>query len=124
MNTLLWIAQGVGAALFLGYGLRKLVTPQDVLKQRISWVTEASRGFVLAIGWLEIAGALGLILPSVTRILPVLTPIAAVALSVLMVLGAALHLRRHEYREVLTQEPWLFAMFVFVAWGRFGAYSL
>ena len=49
-----------------------------------------------AIGLVEVAAALGLILPAATDIAPVLTPLAAAGLVVVMISAAATHLRRHE----------------------------
>ena len=124
VNAILWITQAVCAVLFLKYGIRKLWTPKEILKHRIAWVAEAPSAFVVFIGCVEIAGAVGLIIPGATGILPELTPIAAAGLAVLMVFGAAHHARRQEYRELLTHETWFFASFVFIAWARFGPYPL
>ena len=95
-----------------------------LLKRRIAWVEQFPPGFVVFVGSVEVAGALALVLPGLTGIWRILTPVAATGLAVLMALGAALHVSRKEYREMLTQEPWLFAAFVFIAWGRFGPYPL
>lgn len=124
MNAALWILQSICAMLFLLYGLRKLCTPREQLRQRIAWTEQTTTTFVRFIGCLEIAGALGLVLPGITGVWTILTPIAATALAILMVLGAALHARRREYREILRHEPWFFASFIFIAWARFGSYQL
>ena len=122
VNAFLWILQLVCAFLFMRYGVRKLFTPKARLKYRIAWVEEAPSSFVRMIGLLELAGGLGLILPGLTGIAPILTPVAAAGLAVLMILGAALHARRGEYRELLRHEPWFFIAFVVIAWARFGPY--
>lgn len=124
MNVFLWLVQIMCAGMFLGYGLRKVTIPRERLRKRTSWVGDFPHPFVIFIGSVEILGSMALILPGMFRRATLLTPIAAVALAVLMVLGAALHTRRGEYREMLTQEPWFFAAFVFIAWARFGPYPL
>ena len=124
MNAFLWLLQVLCAAMFVGYGFRKITTPRERLRQRISWVGDYPHPFVIFIGSAEISGALALVFPGVLRRATLLTPIAAVALAALMVFGAALHTRRGEYREMLTQEPWFFAAFVFIEWARFGPYPL
>jgi uncharacterized membrane protein YhhN len=48
------------------------------------------------IGAAEILGAIGLIVPALTGILPLLTPIAAFALVIVQVGAAATHIRRKE----------------------------
>jgi len=46
-------------------------------------------------------GGLGLILPAVTGIAPILTPLAATGLAIIMVLAAATHVRRKEPSAVV-----------------------
>jgi hypothetical protein len=75
---------------------------------------------VRVIGLLEIAGAVGLVVPAVTGILPWLTPLAAACLAVTMVGAAALHLRRGETRAI-TQNVVLGVMSALVAVGLVAA---
>ena len=70
------------------------------------------------IGVAELSGALGLLLPALTRIRPGLTALAAAALVVVMVLATGYHIVRGEFASV----PVTILMGVlaaFVAWGRF-----
>jgi hypothetical protein len=85
-------------------------------------VEDFSATTVRVIGVVELLGAIGLILPAATGIAPVLTPIAATGLALTMVLAAATHIRRKEPSGVAFNAV-LFALAVFVAWGRFGPYS-
>jgi hypothetical protein len=89
---------------------------------RLPWVEDFSQGTVRFIGIMELLGALGLILPAATGIAPILTPIAATGLAVMMVLAAATHIRRKEPSGVAVNAV-LFLLVAFVAWGRFGPYS-
>jgi uncharacterized membrane protein YphA (DoxX/SURF4 family) len=72
------------------------------------------------IGISEVAGALGMLLPAGTRIMPILTPWAAVGLGTIMVLASGLHASRGEWSNVAMTGT-LLAMAVLVAWGRFKA---
>jgi hypothetical protein len=84
----------------------------------MAWVEDFSRGAVHIIGALEVLGAIGLVLPALTGILPWLTPLAALGL-VLTMIGAALtHLRRSEY-SVIPVPAVLLILAAFVAYGRF-----
>ena len=79
MNIVLWIAQGLLAVMYLMAGAMKtFMTPRA--KTTLTWARDRSDGFVRFIGTSELLGALGLILPLVTGILPWLTVLAAVGL--------------------------------------------
>jgi len=89
VNTTLWIVQGLLAAFFGSGGIVKAVRPSKRLyDQGLTWVEDFSPGAVKAIGGLELAAAVGLVLPAVTGVAPVLVPLAAVGLGLIMV-GAA-----------------------------------
>jgi hypothetical protein len=81
MNKLLWVLQGVLAALFLFAGVTKLIMPADQLTAQ----STMSVGFLRFIGVAETLGALGLVLPMALRIRPGLTALAAAGLVVIMV---------------------------------------
>ncbi len=116
-NVSLWIAQALLAAMFGMSGVMKLMTPIDALAQQMPWVASVPDLLVRFIGLSELAGALGLILPSVTRIRPALTPLAAAGLIVVMVLASGLHISRGETQMVPINLV-LGALAAFVAWGR------
>jgi uncharacterized membrane protein YphA (DoxX/SURF4 family) len=125
MNVALWIVAGLLAAAYLASGAGKIV----LSKERIAafgpsaeWTEDFSAGGIKAIGVLEVLGAVGLILPAVLDIAPVLVPLAAVGLAMVMVGAAITRLRRHETTLMLVDLGYL-ALFVFVAWGRFGPES-
>jgi uncharacterized membrane protein YphA (DoxX/SURF4 family) len=123
MNIALWIIAGLLAVAFLVSGVMKLVQPKEKLAAfGFGWVEDFSAGSVKAIGILEILAAVGLILPAVFDIAPVLVPLAALGVVLLMVGAIITHLRRHE-AKVLASPVALLALAVLVAWGRFGAQS-
>jgi hypothetical protein len=124
MNIALWTIAGLLAAGSLGSGAMKLIQPKEKLASGFGWVwvEDFSAGTVKAIGTLEVLAAVGLILPAALDIAPVLVPLAAVGLLLLMVGAIITHLRRHEARVIASPMAAL-ALAVFVAWGRFGPQS-
>jgi len=79
-NVTLWVIQGLLAALFLFAGSMKLILPIEAMAGPVSlpgW-------FLRFIGVAEVTGAIGLILPWLTRIQPRLTPMAASGLVIIM----------------------------------------
>nr|WP_243843572.1 DoxX family protein [Microbacterium endophyticum] len=85
------------ALAFLGAGGVKVLRSKPALQSiGMTWVNGFPAGAVKLIGAAEVIGALGLILPLLTNIAPVLTPIAAAALAVLMVGGIIVHMRLDE----------------------------
>ena len=86
MNILLWIVQVLLALLFLFAGGTKLFIPADVLQsQAPPNAIRFSQAFLTFIGAVEVLGALGLLLPGITRIRKGLTALAAVGLLILMI---------------------------------------
>jgi uncharacterized membrane protein YphA (DoxX/SURF4 family) len=123
MNIALWIIAGLLAVAFLAGGAVKLAQPKEKLAASgMGFVEDVSAGTVKAIGTLEVLAAVGLILPAALDIAPVLVPLAAVGLVLLMVGAIITHLRRHEAQAIGVNLA-LLALAVFVAWGRFGPQS-
>lgn len=118
MNTALWILQIALAVIFFLAGLMKLTQPREKLLARMGWVQDFSQPQIRMIGTVELLAALGLVLPPLTNILPVLAPLAAAGL-VLTMLGAAwVHIRRSEYSQIVMNA--IFGvMAVLVIYGRF-----
>ena len=123
MNTALWIVAGVLAFVFVGSGVMKLVLPKEKLvAQGLGGLADVDPNAIRGIGAAEVAGAIGLIVPPLVHILPVLTPLAALGLAVVMVGAIVVHGRRKEYPNVAVNVV-LLGLALFVAWGRFGAYA-
>jgi uncharacterized membrane protein YphA (DoxX/SURF4 family) len=122
MNLALWIAAIVLAAGFAGSGLMKLLVPKDKLvSSGQGWAQDYTPTNIRLIGVVELLGAAGVILPAVTHIAPILVPLAAIGLALVMVGAAAVHARRKETMNIGVNAV-LLALAVFVAWGRFGPY--
>ena len=118
MGIALWVVQVLLAAAFLVSGATKLSQPKEKLAKNMAWVEDFSQPAVRLIGALEVLGAIGVVLPALTGILPWLTPLAALGLVLLMVGAALTHLRRTEYGNVAVNAV-LLVLAAFVAYGRF-----
>lgn len=119
MDVVLWIVAGVLALAFVAAGGMKLAQPKEKLSASgMGWVDDFSAGAVKGIGLLEVLGAVGLVLPGLTGVAPVLVPLAALGLALTMVGAAVVHLRRGEQQMVVVNAVLLvFALVVVV--GRF-----
>ncbi|HEX6108668.1 MAG TPA: DoxX family protein [Ktedonobacteraceae bacterium] len=118
MNIALWIVQILLALAFAMVGIMKVTQPVDRLETRMGWVKDVGHRGVRLIGSLEILGAIGLILPALTGILPWLTPVAAVGVALTMVGAMITHGRRGEYSNIGANLV-LLVLALFVVYGRF-----
>ncbi len=118
MNIALWIVQALLAIAFGMTGAMKITQPKDKLAAQMGWVEDFAPATVKAIGVLEVLGAIGLILPRLTGILPWLTPLAALGLALTMLGAMATHFRRNEY-PMLVPNLVLLVLAAVVAYGRF-----
>ena len=117
MNTSLWIVQAILAAMMILLGIMKTFQPIEKLS-KFSWTTRSSKGFVRFVGISEFLIGAGLVVPQLTGILPILTPLAALSLCMIMVLAIADHVRNKEIKIIMNVTIILLAAFVTV--GRFG----
>ena len=118
MGIALWAVQVLVAAAFLAAGATKLSQPKEKLVKNMAWVEDFSQGTVRLIGALEVLGAIGVVVPALTGIVPWLTPLAALGLVLLMIGAALTHLRRTEYGNIAMNAV-LLVLAAFVAYGRF-----
>jgi putative oxidoreductase len=117
MNIALWIVQVLLAIMFGMAGVMKTFQTAKA-KEQLPWAKNRSDQFVRFVGTSELLGALGLLLPMLTGILPWLTPLAAIGLSLIQVLAIFTeHLPKKEY-NVLPINIVLLALSVFVVFGR------
>lgn len=120
MELAVWIVSWVLAAAFVFGGAARAILPVETLaKVGLAWVRDVPDPLVKMIGALEVLGGLGLVLPVLTGILPVLSPIAATGLALIMLGGLVFHLRRREWQGVPITLV-LGAAAAFVAVARFG----
>jgi hypothetical protein len=125
VETVIWIAQGVLAAVFAMAGAIKLARSKASLlaQQSMAWVEDFEERQIKGIGMLEVAAAVGVIVPAAVDIVPVLTAVAASGVVLLMLGAGATHLRRGEVR-MLPVNLVLAGLALFVAIERFGSHAL
>jgi hypothetical protein len=101
-----WILAGALALSNLfAAGLKFTRTKEQLHSAGQAWVEDFSPGAIKGIGVAELLGAIGLILPPLTHIAPILGPIAAVGLAVLQIGAGITHVRRGEVRVLAANVP-------------------
>lgn len=121
MNTAVWIAQSLLAVAMLGAGAMKLSKTKAQLQAAggMDWVEDKTEGQIKGIGTLEVLAAIGLIVPALLDLAPVLVAIAAVGVVVLMAGAIATHVRRGE-GQMVPVNLLIAAIAAFIAIMRFG----
>jgi putative oxidoreductase len=118
LNITLWVAQVVLGGMFLMAGIMKISSPIEELSVTVIWAKDLPLLVVRFIGAAELSGALGLLLPSLFRIKPLLTPTAAFGLVIIMTMAAIFHITRSEFPAIAFNAT-LGIVATFIAWGRF-----
>jgi putative oxidoreductase len=114
----LWAAQVLLAAFYGFAGFNKLTqSMQSLAAMGMSYAIDFPELLTRFIGTMEVLGAVGIILPALTRIMPRLTPLAALGFSIIQVLAMGVHISRGEF-AVLPMNLVLLALSLFVLWGR------
>ncbi|MET8848621.1 DoxX family protein [Amycolatopsis sp. NPDC004625] len=121
VNIALWVVQGLLALVYLAAGGLKVVRSREqlVASGNFEWMKDSSEAGVKAVGLVEVLGALGVILPRLTGIAPMLTPIAAVGLVIVQIGALRVHLVRNERRPLPANVLLLLLLAAFAAVGRF-----
>ncbi|MEV0167853.1 DoxX family protein [Nonomuraea fuscirosea] len=104
LNGVLWVLQALFGFFFAGSGFGKVLMYDAALyaaaPQAVAWYAAVSQPLIVFIGICEVLGGVGLLLPAMTKVKPVLTPLAAAGLALTMILAAAFHIVRGEYALV------------------------
>ena len=117
LHVTVWIVQLLLAAFFLLAGVNHGLKPVAEAAQSSPWIADIPVWLARFIGFAELAGAVGVVLPAATRVMPWLTPLAAAGLALIMALAVPFHVMRGEASVVAFNiVPALLA--AFVAWGR------
>lgn len=114
MNIVLWILQALLAAAFMAHGVLLLAPPPEIAAQMYA---SLPRWFWLFLGVAEVAAAIGITLPGLTRIMPWLVAWAAVGMVIVMVSATTWHIARGENSSALITLL-LLALSTFVAYMR------
>jgi len=118
MNIALWIAASALALFAVAAGFMKVSRPIDEIR-KMPWAAKITTTNLRLIGYAEILGALGVILPMATGIAVILSPIAATCLAVLMAGATVTHLRIKDPNSASATTTVLMCIALFVALGRF-----
>jgi len=122
MTVALWIAQVLLALVFVGAAVTKLKDSREVYAATrppmTTYALHMPTWLFKTLGVVEIAGAIGVIVPESTGVAPWLTPVAAAGLGLLMVAALVDHARRNE-RQAFPINIILITLAGFVAVGRF-----
>ena len=111
MNILAWILQIILGLLFLSAGFMKTFKTQQ-FQEKMDWAKKSSTSYIKFIGIAEILGGIGLILPWAIDMLPILTPIAAVGLAIIMFLAGILHAKLKENSAIVNNAVFLILLVV------------
>ena len=112
----LWIAQFLLALSFGSGGVMKLFMPVERISGIFPWTGQVPKAFLRFIGWVDLAGGIGVLMPRLTGILPWLSLAAAVGCTVVQVLAIGFHARRGELRAT-PFNFFLLALGAFTVWG-------
>ncbi len=118
MNIALWVIQGILAAMFLMAGVSKSTQPIPRLVKTVTWADRFPVSTVRFVGIVELLAAIGLILPWALNMLPVLTPLAATGIAVVMLLAIIHHVKYKETKAIGFNAV-LLLLAAFVAYSRF-----
>src|SRR3954466_10005201 len=111
---------GFLAALFLGTGVLKLTRSRAAgIGEGLTWAEDYSEPQLRALGWAEVLGAVGLVVPPLVGV-GILTPIAASCLTALTAGALVVHVRRRELLPDALRTIALIVMCVVLAYWRFG----
>lgn len=117
MIIAVWIASALLALLYLGAGGTKAFAPIERVNAQMGWTTITGPRATRLIGIAEVLGAIGVILPHATGILPWLSVVAAFALALVQVLAIGFHLRHRDDLQRMPMNVFLLVLAVFVGVG-------
>ncbi|MFC4117065.1 DoxX family protein [Nonomuraea zeae] len=104
LNGVLWSLQALFGFFFAGSGFGKVLLYDEALyaaaPRAVAWYAAVPQPLIVFIGVCEVLGGVGLILPAMARVKPMLTPLAAAGLTLTMILAAGFHIVRGEYALV------------------------
>ena len=103
LNVVVWSVQIFLALFFLGAGAPKILGRGI---DRWTGFSDLARPQVIFTGITEVLGALGLVLPMATGVLPWLTPLAAVGLALIVLMASGFHQRADERLEAIETALW------------------
>ena len=117
MNITLWTAQALLFLFFAGAGIVHGLLPVEEAAKNAPWAADVPVALLRFIGISELLGAIGVLVPALTRVTPFLTPLAALGCMTIMILAAIFHISRGEMGMVPVNLS-VALVSAFVWWGR------
>jgi len=117
LHIALSVAQIILGGMFIMAGMMKSTQPIIDLSKSVPWTASVPVALVRFIGISELLGGIGLLLPSLLRIKPILTPVAAIGILLIMVFTMIYHIVNGE-TNVIGINIALGLVAAFIAWGR------
>lgn len=117
LHGALWLAQALVAVSFCWAGVMKVATPIAQLALTWPWTGDLPVSAVRLLGWVDLAGGLGVCLPAFWRFKLGLTSLAALGCVFLQICAMVFHAARGEM-AVLPVNAVFLAVCTFIAWGR------
>jgi uncharacterized membrane protein YphA (DoxX/SURF4 family) len=115
----IWSAQILQFLAFGPFGLMKtFLSPEALVGMGLSFARDVPYWLLRFIGISELAGSLGIVLPALTRVMPFLTPLAALGFVTIQVLAIGFHIMRGEFAMMVPLNFALLGLSLFVLWGR------
>lgn len=118
MNTLLWIIQVILSIKLITitytHGLRQ---GMPTMQEAIPRLGKAARPLLTLAAVGTLLGVLGLLLPGVTELPGVITPVSACVMAVMLSVSVLFHLKSRDKPKIFVSVV-LFAFAAFVAYGR------
>ena len=117
LTVALWTAQVGMFLLFAGTGVWKLTTPVAALAATFPWMGDVSPAFLRMTAVFDLLGGVGVLLPTLTRVKPGVTVLAALGCALLQISAIGFHVKRGEAANT-PFNVFLVALALFVVWGR------
>lgn len=122
MNAVLWVGQGLLAVVFAVSGtLKSTQSKQRMIETGQTGVRDVPLRVVRLIAACELMAVVGLIAPQASGVAPLLTPLAALGLAVVMVGAGVVHARLREPRTVAANAA-ILVVCLLVAAGRLAGF--
>ncbi len=115
---IIWVFQILLALWFMMPAYMKLTISKEKMIAAKQLPPDRNPVPIRVLGFLELLGIVGIIVPRLTGLLPVLTPITAACFAIVMIGAFIIHFNKHEYK-VLPMIVIAFILSLIVAWFRF-----
>jgi len=122
MEIGLWIVQVSLLGIYAAYGIYKTFFTARA-KDKMPWAKDRTENFIRFVGIAELLGAIGVVFPMLIGILPWLTVLAAIGLTMIQISAIFTeHLPKKEYK-ILPLNLYFMTLSIFVLIGRWSLFD-